>query len=143
MSIFSTSSEKGKLTSKLTLHRKHENLHFLVIDDDPLVSKFLSSYLEQHGHRCSVVMHSEEVEPWFGTHSCDAAILDLNMPGIDGLTLLKMIRTKNARLPVVVFTGLGYDEEKMLAARECGANGFVSKGLPPVELYSALMRALG
>ena len=41
-----------------------------------------------------------------------------------------------------MFTGLGYDEETMQAARFAGANGYVSKGLGPTEIYSAVMRVL-
>ena len=41
-----------------------------------------------------------------------------------------------------MFTGLGYDEDAMQAARKAGANGYVSKGLGPSEIYSALMRVL-
>jgi DNA-binding NarL/FixJ family response regulator len=42
-----------------------------------------------------------------------------------------------------MFTGLGYDEEAMQVARRAGANGYVSKGLGPSEIYSALMRVIG
>jgi AmiR/NasT family two-component response regulator len=41
-----------------------------------------------------------------------------------------------------MFTGLGYDEDAMQAARKAGANGYVSKGLGPSEIYSALMRVI-
>ena len=53
-----------------------------------------------------------------------------------------MIREKFPALPIVMFTGLGYDEDAMQAARKAGANGYVSKGLGPSEIYSALMRVL-
>ena len=64
------------------------------------------------------------------------------MPKIDGISLISMIREKFATIPIVMFTGLGYDEEAMQAARKAGANGYVSKGLGPSEIYSALMRVL-
>jgi CheY-like chemotaxis protein len=64
------------------------------------------------------------------------------MPKIDGLTLITQVRAKHADLPIVMFTGLGYDEDAMQAARKAGANGYVSKGLGPSEIYSALMRVL-
>jgi DNA-binding response OmpR family regulator len=64
------------------------------------------------------------------------------MPKIDGLTLISKVREKHANLPIVMFTGLGYDEDAMQAARKAGANGYVSKGLGPSEIYSALMRVL-
>ncbi len=64
------------------------------------------------------------------------------MPKIDGLALVKIIRAKYADLPIVMFTGLGYDEEAMQTARKHGANGYVSKGMGPSEIYTALMRVL-
>jgi DNA-binding response OmpR family regulator len=82
------------------------------------------------------------VEAWLELNPCDAIILDIGMPKVDGLTLITMIREKNADLPIVMFTGLGYDEEAMQTARKAGANGYVSKGLGPSEIYSAVMRVV-
>jgi DNA-binding NarL/FixJ family response regulator len=48
----------------------------------------------------------------------------------------------NPTLPVVVFTGVGYDEEQMHAALQAGANGYVSKSLPIEQLYCVLARVL-
>jgi len=45
-------------------------------------------------------------------------------------------------IPIIIFTGMGYDAEKMKAAQEAGANGFVSKGMPPDEVYLALQRTI-
>ena len=64
------------------------------------------------------------------------------MPKIDGLSLISVIRERYHDLPIIIFTGLGYDEEMMQTARYAGANGYVSKGLGPSEIYSALMRVL-
>ncbi len=65
------------------------------------------------------------------------------MPVIDGVALLKdHIRPKYPDLPVVFFTGLGYDEETMRHCRLAGGNGYVSKGLAPSDIYSALIRVL-
>ena len=79
---------------------------------------------------------------WLDLNACDAIILDIGMPKIDGISLTSMIREKFSALPIVMFTGLGYDEDAMQAARKAGANGYVSKGLGPSEIYSALMRVL-
>ena len=55
---------------------------------------------------------------------------------------ISIIRGKFPDLPIVMFTGLGYDEEAMQVARKAGANGYVSKGLGPSEIYSAVMRVV-
>jgi DNA-binding NarL/FixJ family response regulator len=82
------------------------------------------------------------VEAWLELNTCDGIILDIGMPKVDGLTLITVIRAKYPDLPIVMFTGLGYDEEAMQTARKAGANGYVSKGLGPSEIYSAVMRVV-
>lgn len=117
-------------------------MNFLVVDDNRLLNRFLTTYLRSKGHNSSSLTDSSKVVSWLDLNPCDAIILDIGMPKIDGITLITMIREKFARLPIVMFTGLGYDEEAMQAARKAGANGYVSKGLGPSEIYSALMRVL-
>jgi len=115
---------------------------FLVVDDNRLLNRFLTTYLRGKGHAAASLTDSSKVESWLDLNPCDAIILDINMPKIDGLVLISRIRAKFAELPIVMFTGLGYDEEAMQTARKAGANGYVSKGLGPTEIYSALMRVL-
>ncbi len=117
-------------------------MNFLVVDDNRLLNRFLTTYLRGKGHVASSLTDSSKVESWLELNQCDAVILDINMPKIDGLSLISKIRCKFAELPIVMFTGLGYDEEAMQTARKAGANGYVSKGLGPSEVYSALMRVL-
>jgi len=115
---------------------------FLVVDDNRLLNRFLTTYLRGKGHAAASLTDSSKVESWLDLNPCDAIILDINMPKIDGLVLISRIRAKFADLPIVMFTGLGYDEDAMQTARKAGANGYVSKGLGPTEIYSALMRVL-
>ncbi len=115
---------------------------FLVVDDNRLLNRFLTTYLRSKGHQASSLTDSSKVESWLDLNPCDAIILDIGMPKVDGLTLVAQVREKYADLPIVMFTGLGYDEEAMQKARKAGANGYVSKGLGPSEIYSAVMRVL-
>ena len=117
-------------------------MNFLVVDDNRLLNRFLTTYLRSKGHGCSSLTDPSKVVSWLDLNPCDAIILDIGMPKIDGLSLISMIREKFTIMPIVMFTGLGYDEEAMQAARKAGANGYVSKGLGPSEIYSALMRVL-
>ncbi len=117
-------------------------MNFLVVDDNRLLNRFLASYLRGKGHTCATLSDPTKVENWIQQHECDAVILDLGMPKVDGLSVISIIRKTHTELPIVIFTGLGYDEELMQAARFPGANGYVSKGLGPSEVYSALMRVL-
>jgi DNA-binding response OmpR family regulator len=117
-------------------------MNFLVVDDNRLLNRFLTTYLRSKGHVASALTDSLKVEAWLEANPCDAVILDIGMPKMDGLTLISQIRLKHPDLPIVMFTGLGYDEEAMQVARKAGANGYVSKGLGPSEIYSAVMRVV-
>jgi len=117
-------------------------MNFLVVDDNRLLNRFLTTYLRGKGHSASSLTDSSKVQSWLDLNACDAVILDINMPKIDGLSLISQIRASYPDLPIVMFTGLGYDEEAMQIARKAGANGYVSKGLGPTEIYAALMRVL-
>jgi two-component system, OmpR family, response regulator len=117
-------------------------MNFLVVDDNRLLNRFLVTYLRSKGHTCSALTDGSKVGSWLDVNSCDAVILDIGMPKIDGLSVISIIRKDYPDLPIIIFTGLGYDEEMMQAARFAGANGYVSKGLGPTEIYSAVMRVL-
>jgi DNA-binding response OmpR family regulator len=117
-------------------------MNFLVVDDNQLLNRFLTTFLRDKGHKASSLTDGSKVLSWLDVNDCDAIVLDIGMPKIDGLSLIAMIREKFAELPIVMFTGLGYDEDAMQTARRAGANGYVSKGLGPNEIYSALVRVL-
>ena len=116
--------------------------HFLIIDDDPGIAKFLVTYLRQRGHTCDSLTEGFQTATWLAHHDCDVVIVDLKMPKVDGISLISFIREINSRIPIVVFTGVGYDEEQMHAALRAGANGYVSKNLPIEQLYCVLARVL-
>ena len=117
-------------------------MNFLVVDDNRLLNRFLTTFLRSKGHGASSLTDGSKTEAWLELNQCDAIILDISIPKIDGLTLISVIRAKYPTLPIVMFTGLGYDEEAMQTARKAGANGYVSKGLGPSEIYSAVMRVV-
>ncbi len=118
------------------------NAEFLIIDDDPAITKFLVTYLQQKGHTCSSLTEGFRTAAWLEHNQCDVIIVDLNMPKVDGISLISFIREQSHKLPIIVFTGVGYDEERMHAALRAGANGYVSKNLPLEHLYCVLARVL-
>ena len=115
---------------------------FLIIDDDAGIAKFLVTYLRQRGHTCQALTEGFQTAAWLAQHDCDVAIVDLKMPKVDGISLISFMREINPTLPIIVFTGVGYDEEQMHAALRAGANGYVSKNLPIEQLYCVLARVL-
>ena len=121
---------------------KHDYSQFLIIDDDPGIAKFLVTYLRQRGHTCHALTDGFQTASWLSEHDCEVAIVDLKMPKVDGISLISFMREMSPALPIVVFTGVGYDEEQMHAALHAGANGYVSKNLPIEQLYCVLARVL-
>lgn len=119
-----------------------DSSHFLIIDDDPGIGRFLVTYLRQKGHTSESLTDGFQTATWLAHHDCEVVIVDLKMPKVDGMSLISFIREISATLPIIVFTGLGYDEEQMHAALRAGANGYVSKNLPIEQLYSVLARVL-
>ena len=117
-------------------------MNFLVVDDNRLLNQFLITYMNSKGHHCAALTDGSKTESWLDLNPCDAIILDIGMPKVDGISLISIIRNRFPDVPIIIFTGMGYEEELMQAARQAGANGYVSKGLGPGEIYSALMRVL-
>lgn len=117
-------------------------VEFLIIDDDPAITKFLVTYLKQKGHTCEFLTEGFQTAAWLESHKCDVVVCDLKMPKVDGISLITFIREINPTIPIIVFTGIGYDEEQMHAALRAGANGYVSKNLPIEQLYCVLSRVL-
>lgn len=115
-------------------------MNFLVVDDNR--SLFLTTYLRDKGHTAHALTDPTKVKRWLDLNPCDGVILDIDMPKIDGVTLLGELRPEFPDLTIVMFTGLGYCENTMAQCREAGASGYVSKGLGPAEVYSAIMRSI-
>lgn len=119
-----------------------DSFQFLIVDDDPTIAKFIVTYLRQRGHTCHSLTDGFQTAAWLAHHDCDVVIIDLKMPKVDGITLISFIREVNSQVPIIVFTGVGYNEEQMHAALRAGANGYVSKNLPIEQLYCVLSRVL-
>jgi DNA-binding response OmpR family regulator len=117
-------------------------IQFLIIDDDPGIGRFLVTYLRQKEHTAESITDGFETATWLAHNDCEVIIVDLKMPKVDGITLTAFIRDINIHVPIIVFTGMGYDEQHMHAALRAGANGYVSKNLPIEQLYCVLQRVL-
>src|SRR3954464_7319151 len=115
---------------------------FLIVDDDPAIARFLVTYLKQKGHTCASLTEGFQTAAWLEHNQCDVVVVDLNMPKVDGISLISFIREMSQKLPIIVFTGVGYDEDRMHSALRAGANGYVSKNLPIEQLYCVLSRVL-
>lgn len=111
----------------------------LIVDDDEGMTSMLTTFLGRYNYAASRLLDSTKVVEWLKANTCDAVILDLVMPNLDGVSLLRMIRAQFA-LPVVVFTGSGYENDKVMEVMRAGATAYLTKGDGLEELSSTLRK---
>jgi two-component system chemotaxis response regulator CheY len=115
---------------------------FLLVDDDPSISEFLATYLSERGHPSNAIIEGNKALDWLSENRCEVVVVDLNLPNVNGISLIASLRAIDARLPIVVFTEKGCDEAQVQAAMRAGASGYASKNLPVEQLYCVLARVL-
>jgi DNA-binding response OmpR family regulator len=104
----------------------------LVVDDDLTVRDVVRRYLELAGHQVSLADNGEDALRWIADHEPDLVVLDLMLPGMDGLEVCRRLRQDSA-IPVVMLTALG-EEENRIAGLQLGADDYVTKPFSPREL---------
>lgn len=108
--------------------------HILVVDDDREIRRLLEDYLTQSGYRVSSVGDGKAMRRALETHRIDMVILDLMLPGEDGLTLCRSLRSQS-NLPVLMLTAKG-DEIDRIIGLEMGADDYLAKPFNPRELLA-------
>jgi two-component system response regulator ResD len=105
----------------------------LVVDDDETVADVVVSYLERSGHITSLVGDGPAALAAVAADPPDLIVLDLMLPGIDGLEVCRRVRAAYPDLPVIMLTALGEAEDR-IAGLEVGADDYVTKPFSPREL---------
>ncbi len=117
--------------------------HILIADDDELIAELASQVLIDAGHGCGWVTNGEDAWEVIGKRRPDVLLLDQNMPGMSGVTLLRKLRgsAKFYDLPVVMFTAMSGVEDEAQAIY-AGAQDFVRKPFDPRTLTGRIQRVL-
>jgi DNA-binding NtrC family response regulator len=116
--------------------------HILVVDDEASVRSLLGTYFKKRGYRVTAVASAEEAQRCADELALSLIILDIDLSESDGLELLVAFRKAHPRLPIIMLTGMGYDDELLQEALQKGASGYVSKTLPLDQLLMEVHRAL-
>jgi len=117
-------------------------MHILIAEDDLPVAKFLSSGLEAEHFSVRMVNSGKEVLGTLESDPCDLLILDLNLPDVSGIDVLRLVRGKVPHLPVMILTGNARVEDRV-GGLESGADDYLTKPFAFSELLArvrALMR---
>jgi two-component system OmpR family response regulator len=110
--------------------------HLLIVDDDKEIRNLLTDYLEQADYRVSAVGDGKAMRRVLEANRIDLVILDLMLPGEDGLTLCRELRGKT-NLPVLMLTARG-DEVDRIIGLEMGADDYLAKPFNPRELLARI-----
>ena len=98
----------------------------LVVDDEPAVLKVTQMLLERRGYQVVACHSAEEALAWLGRAVFDVVLSDVQMPGMGGLGLLRVVHEQDAELPVILVTGNPTDEAEMVA-KELRAFQYLTK----------------
>jgi DNA-binding response OmpR family regulator len=112
----------------------------LVVDDEPIVRDVVVRYLERDGYRTLEAADGNRARELVEEHSPNLVVLDLMLPGTDGLALCRWIRSKS-RLPVIMLTARGEEADRIVGL-ELGADDYVTKPFSPRELVARVRSVL-
>jgi len=108
--------------------------HILIVDDDPDLRALMVDYLRNSGYEISAVGDGKEMRAVLAEQSIDLLILDLMLPGEDGLSLLRWTREQNGP-PIIIVSARG-DETDRIVGLEMGADDYLAKPFSPRELLA-------
>jgi two-component system, OmpR family, phosphate regulon response regulator PhoB len=104
----------------------------LVVDDEPMVREVVARYLEHDGMRVHELGDGDAAVRWLAEHDADLVVLDVMLPGLDGLSLLRRIRA-TGDTPVILLTARTEEIDRVVGL-ELGADDYVVKPFSPREL---------
>ena len=114
--------------------------HLLIVDDDREIRTLLSQYLDKHNFRTTAVSEGKEMRRVIERSHVDLVVLDLMLPGEDGLSLCRDLRSRS-QVPVIMLTARGEDVDRIVGL-ELGADDYVPKPFNPRELLGRIRAVL-
>ena len=116
-------------------------MRILIVEDDAALSSFIKKGLEAEYHTVDVANEGNQGRSMAMELDYDLVVLDLNLPGVDGLSVLKSLRQRKANLPVMILTARSRVEDKVRALQN-GANDYLVKPFSFLELLARVQALL-
>ncbi len=116
------------------------NEQLLIVDDDPGIRDLLCQYLGEQGFRVDAVADGETMDTWLSRNKADLVILDLMLPGEDGLSIARRLRVEH-KLPIVMISARGEETDRIVGL-EVGADDYLPKPFNPRELLARIRAVL-
>jgi DNA-binding response OmpR family regulator len=114
--------------------------HILAIDDDPAVRALIADYLSANELRVTTGATGADMARALDEHAVDLVVLDLRLPGEDGMLLARKLR-ENSIVPIIIVTGKGEEADRVMGL-ELGADDYITKPFSPRELLARIRAVL-
>ncbi|HZP64972.1 MAG TPA: response regulator [Rudaea sp.] len=114
--------------------------HILVVEDEPKIAALLGDYLAATGYRVSTLARGEGAVAWVREHAPDAVLLDLMLPGEDGLSICRGVRAFST-VPILMITARVEEIDRLLGL-ELGADDYICKPFSPREVVARVKAVL-
>jgi DNA-binding response OmpR family regulator len=129
----------GRVVLYIGAMNEHK-VHILVVDDDAGLRELLADYLTGQGYAVGTVADGEEMEAYLAERPADLVILDLMLPGEDGLSLARRLRVRG-NLPIIMLSARGEEIDRIVGL-EVGADDYLAKPFNPRELLARIRAVL-
>ncbi|HEX5314502.1 MAG TPA: response regulator [Gammaproteobacteria bacterium] len=114
--------------------------HILVVDDDGGIRRLLADYLGRNGYRVSTAADGAQMQRVLGSAEPDLIVLDIMLPGADGIELCRRIRA-GSEVPMIMLTARGEETDRVVGL-EIGADDYLAKPFSPRELLARIKSVL-
>jgi len=114
--------------------------YILVVDDDPEIRELLAHFLREHGFRVSAAADGDAMFERLHEHQPDLVVLDLMLPGEDGLSLCRRLSTSHS-VPIIMLTAVAEEADRIVGL-EMGADDYLTKPFNPRELLARIRAVL-
>jgi two-component system, OmpR family, response regulator len=127
--------------SSATLRRMDLETRILIVDDDEGIRTLIGSFLEKHGFRVDTAANPAAMRDALAARAYSLIVLDVMMPGEDGLSALRRLQQERRRPPVIMLSAVGTDVDRIVGL-EMGADDYLPKPCNPRELLARIRTVL-
>jgi len=120
---------------------KKTHARILIVDDDTRLCELLSRYFQEQGFAVKAAHDEDEMNHAMERANFDLIVLDLMLPGTDGMTICRRLRENENTIPIIMLTAKGNDED-CIAGLEAGADDYMGKPFNPRELLARVQAVI-
>lgn len=113
----------------------------LIVEDEPKIAQLMADYLASHSFATTILANGADVIPWLAQHSPELVLLDVMLPGKDGLTLCREIRQQWPAIAIIMVTAKVEEVDRLLGL-ELGADDYICKPFSPREVVARVKAVL-